>query len=338
MLGAMDNFSQMAAEALTLIQDSRRILLHCHPRPDPDSVGSALGLRAVLRALGRDADIIAGDSPVPDFAEYLPGSETILRQTFNETKLDAYDLFIILDSSSPDMITAAGPVVFPPGLRTLVIDHHITNAGFGASNIVLPTAAATAEIIARLARAWGVTLDVASARPLLIGIYFDTGGFQYAPTSAETFQVAAMLAAADPDYHVTIARIEQGQAPDTISGAGIAFSNIELWGNGTVAVATIPHRDIVARNLDTTQLHAGALASQLISVRDWQVGVVGIEEAPGTIKFSFRAKAGSGRDVSALAHAFGGGGHPAAAGATLSGTLESAVAEIKTACARAFDF
>jgi len=53
------------------IEKAKNILLHCHPSPDPDSYGSALAMLHFLEGQSKSATLIKGDSPVPDFAQFL---------------------------------------------------------------------------------------------------------------------------------------------------------------------------------------------------------------------------------------------------------------------------
>ena len=61
----------------------------------------------------------------------------------------------------------------------VVVDHHVTNEGFGDIAIVEPEVSSTAEITLALLRriGWPITPVVATA--LLTGIVTDTGRFQY---------------------------------------------------------------------------------------------------------------------------------------------------------------
>ncbi len=110
----------VADEIWQAVQQAERVLLHCHPRSDADSVGSVLAFGHLLRALGKTVTIIQGDTPVAGYLAALPGAAEILPQTVGEIDLAAFDLFLILDSSSWERVTERGPVALPPGLDTVV--------------------------------------------------------------------------------------------------------------------------------------------------------------------------------------------------------------------------
>jgi phosphoesterase RecJ-like protein len=66
----------------------------------------------------------------------------------------------------------------------------------------------------------------------------------------------------------------------------------------------------------------GELVSQLISANEARIAVVLNEVAGGRVKVSMRAR--RGYNVAAVALSLGGGGHPQAAGCSVSGTLTEA--------------
>jgi phosphoesterase RecJ-like protein len=76
------------------------------------------------------------------------------------------------------------------------------------------------------------------------------------------------------------------------------------------------------------------LVDQTLTVKGTQLAAIAIEQSDGTIKASFRSRCGV--DCSALAGTFGGGGHKAAAGATLAGPFETALAAVQAAVDKAW--
>ena len=95
-----------APKILEAIKAARSILLHCHPSPDPDSVGSALAMKFALESMGKKATVIRGDSEIPQAFMHFPGAGDIVAKNFFEVDLAEFDLFIVLDSGSTNMISA----------------------------------------------------------------------------------------------------------------------------------------------------------------------------------------------------------------------------------------
>ena len=153
----MENkIKKLAQEIWEVIQKSERILLHLHPNPDPDSVGSALAMYHALRGVGKQVTVIKGDSVMPAYLSFLPGYELITPKSYLEIDPTKFDLFLMLDISQLNRVTALGEVKFPPTLRTVLIDHHVTAEPFAEINLIAPQYPATAQILFNLFKEWGI--------------------------------------------------------------------------------------------------------------------------------------------------------------------------------------
>src|SRR5579872_6587049 len=89
---------------LAEIKKATSILLHCHPSPDPDSVGSALAMKFALESLGKKATIIQGDNDIPRAYMHFPGAQDIVKKNFFELDLTQFDLFIVQDTGGLERI------------------------------------------------------------------------------------------------------------------------------------------------------------------------------------------------------------------------------------------
>ncbi len=309
---------------LAAIHRARRILLHLHLNPDPDSVGGALAMYHALKSLGKVATVIKGDSPMPNFLSHLPGFEVIVAKNFFELDLKQFDLFIIQDSSSLDRISRQAPVIFPSELATVVIDHHSSNLGYGQLNLIAPEYPANCELLYDLFIAWGVALSADIAANLFLGIYADTGGFRHTSTRRQTFEVAAKLVALLPNFPELISRMENQNAPETIRFEALALQTIVTACHGRVAMAEVSQAMLSQHGIRPEHYQGVSLGNIMKSVIGWEVVVVLIEEEPGEVKVSFRTRESKRYDLSRVAATLGGGGHPAAAGALLAYPLPEA--------------
>jgi len=311
------NFKETAKLIWEAIQKSQRILLHLHPNPDPDSVGSALATARALRDLGKEVTVIKGDSPRPEYLSFLPEYETIVPKSYLEIDPTSFDLFLILDISQPNRITGLGEVKFPPTLKTILIDHHVTAEPFAAINLIAPQYPATAQILYHLFREWGIKLTPAIAACLFIGLYGDTGGFKYKGTTKDTFLIVAILTELVPHFSEMIFQLENNNSRGQLLYEGLALSSIEVVGGGKVALVVLSQDQLVANGLRYEDTQGVSIANRLKSVVGWEIGATLIEQPSGFVKGSFRTRDPKKFDVAKLSLALGGGGHPAAAGATL---------------------
>ena len=323
--------AKVASEILSVIDRSDKVLLHLHPSPDADSIGSALAVSNWLKQVGKKVTLIKGDSDLPREFGVLPGFEMISEENFSEVDQSGYDLFLILDSSSLDRVTNLNPVVFHGHLKTVVIDHHADNLGFGDINLINEKASATAEIIYELFDIWRVPITKEVAICLLVGLYGDTGSFQFPNTTARTFSIASALVEKYPDFSEVLEALRSNRHPDWVAYQGLAFSNLLMYQK--MAVSVVPYQEIERRGFTRETIGEQNVANTLILVRDWLVGVSVSEKEPGVSRVSLRSRKPEVYDVSKIAQVFGGGGHKAASGAQIMSSAQDAGNELMQAIA-----
>ena len=317
-----------APKILEAIKASNSILLHCHPSPDPDSVGSALAMKFALESMGKKATVIRGDSEIPEAFMHFPGARDIVPKNFFEVDLAEFDLFIAQDAGSPEMISRKGKFKFPLNIRTVVIDHHASNTKYAEMNLVDTSSPATAFILHQLFKEWGVVITRDIAADLFIGMYTDSGGFKYPPTNFEVFQAAADLSKIFPDFYKLIFTMENSRVKESIYYEALALDSVKTYLNENVVIAAVSNSDLQAKNIPASMASESGVDNLIKSVIGWNVGVQMTEIEPDKIKISFRTRDSDRFDVSKLAVALGGGGHKAAAGAILTMPLPEAIEKI----------
>jgi phosphoesterase RecJ-like protein len=318
-----------APKILAAIKAANNILLHCHPSPDPDSVGSALAMKFALEGMGKKATLIRGDSEIPQAFMHFPGASKIVPKNFFEVDLKEFDLFIIQDTSSLDRVSRLGEMKIPSSLPTVVIDHHISKHGFGTLvNLVDASYPATALILYDLFKIWKIKITPDMAGDLFIGAYTDTGGFKYESVTSKVLTVASELAKIYPAFSKLITTMENSRRPEEIISLGLLLSHIKTFLNEHFAIASISSTDLATSGLTSDEAGTSWVASLLKSVVGWDISACCVEVSTGVIKTSFRTRDAEKYDVSKLAIALGGGGHKAAAGATLTMPLSEAIEKI----------
>ncbi|MGB6838902.1 MAG: DHH family phosphoesterase, partial [Microgenomates group bacterium] len=134
------------------IKGAGKIVINCHRGPDPDSVGSALALYQVLQSLDKEVEVICPDNLLDSY-RFLRFSEKVKRINFEKFDFSSFDLFIVLDSADWGMVTG-NISISQPDIKTIVIDHHRTNRGFGKINLIDSKASSTAEVLYLLFEDW----------------------------------------------------------------------------------------------------------------------------------------------------------------------------------------
>ncbi|MBQ3444707.1 MAG: bifunctional oligoribonuclease/PAP phosphatase NrnA [Selenomonadaceae bacterium] len=294
-------------EAATRLQAANRILITAHVQPDGDAIGSTLATMQILRAMGKTAEIFIDDS-VRRNLQALPHFEQIRRPADGE-HFDA-DLLLVLDTS-PDRIGNVRKLTDAPLLN---VDHHVTNIGDGYALYVETKAAATCEIIFKLARELGEAITPAIATCLYTGIATDTGFFQFSNTRADTLAIASELITCGVSPHFISEQMEKKTLAEVI-GLRDALNTLKIYYGNKVAGMTLDYATV--SKFDSTE----GIIDEIRVIDTVDVAFLISERAPNVCRVSMRSK---DVDVAKIAARLGGGGHIRAAGCTLKTTLKDA--------------
>ena len=308
------------------IDRANNILLHLHPGPDGDSLGSSLAFFHVLRKMRKTVTLISGDSPFPQKFQNVPGAKYVTQQNFTQLDLSKFDLFIIHDSSSPTQVTRMGELKFPKNLKTIAIDHHASNEKFADINLVMPKYTSTAQVLYELFQLRKIKITKNIAACLFIGVYTDTGAFRYFNPTYKTFDMASRLAKIYPKFSQLIFDIENNDHPDYLKFISLALSSIENHLNDHLAIASLSYQQIKDNKLDIDMINNYSVVTNMLKgVIGWDIAITLVESKKGLVKVNFRTRDAKTFNVAKLAVATGsGGGHPGAAGATLQKSLPEA--------------
>lgn len=315
----------MTNEILKAIKGAKSVLLHCHPYADPDSIGSVLAMTMFIKKNGIKVTPIMGDSDYPNNLKSLPQHDLIVPKNFTQIDLSDFDLFIILDSSTPNQITQLTEVILPETLNTIVIDHHVTNLKFGNINHVDSDCSSTCEVLFNLFKGWKVEIDKDMAICLFMGIFADTGGFKYQSTTANTLLAASELARINNGFPAVIFEMENNKNAQEIEFTGLALSSLKKYFSGKVVMAAVPFASIKKAGISKDSTQVG-IANIIRSVVGWDIGINLVETEPNVVTINLRTRDSDKYDVSLIAKAVGkGGGHKTAAGTTINEPFEEAV-------------
>ena len=312
-----------AARIAEAIKAARRVVLTTHAEPDGDAVGSVLGLAHALRARGVEAAAWPMN-PAPPRYRFLPGFDELENGEVPAPREG--DVVVALDSADATRLPAGVDAFSAAGALLVDVDHHASNVGFGDLSWVEPAAPATAAQVWVVLREMGYDVPPASALCLYVGLATDTGNFTYSNTNRWAFDMAADLVGRGVSPADVERELYRRYPLPYMNVLGGALAGMRR--RGAVVYMTVSQEDLVragARIEDTEGLVD--FARRVEGVR---VGIL-FRVVEGGVRRSFRAA--EDLDVSGLAVARGGGGHPAAAGCFVAGQLEdvreSVLAEVE---------
>lgn len=308
-------------KAAAAIRSASKIAIACHVNPDGDALGSMLGLGLAIETgfPEKQVTFFAQDG-VPFIYRFLPGSNRVLT---NSEPLDL-DLAIVVDSGDIARVGDNVRQLLTAAPRILDIDHHIGEGSFGSVRLLDNRAAATAEIVFDLLNELDLIIDRDIATCLFTGVITDTGSFRFMNVTPRTLRVAASLIESGASPALIAEQVFDNRPFAATRLMGLALSTLSCTADGRVAWATISREAFECAGASDEDTEG--FINPIRAVRGAEVALLFREVEPGRVRISLRSV--DGVDVARIAAKFGGGGHRMAAGCTINGALDDAVAAV----------
>lgn len=280
-----------------LLEKHDKVSIITHLNPDGDTLGTGLGIYAVLKNAGKQVEICNIDKELPKSLDFLPHFAKIKSQINFDNSL-----IITCDSGSIDLLG------FDLSLREIVnIDHHQSNTNYGTLNIVDSKSVSASMVAYKLLKDdFEMTKDMATC--FYVALVTDTQNFITLNVNKDVLSVASELISFGINLAEVNKNLTQRKSLSSLRVLSATLDTLELYEDAQIA-SMVVSKDILektgARLNDTTGLIDYGIA--LVTVK---IAIL-IIEFPNYLKVSFRSDAA---DVSSLAVHFGGGGHLMASG------------------------
>lgn len=315
-----------------LIRSHQRFLLTSHVRPDCDALGSELGMAHVLEAIGKDVRIVNGQGTPPNIAFIDPEQRIgVINETVQPEELADREVLLVLDTSAWAQLGPMGDVLKTTKAKKLVLDHHVSSDDMGAEVFKNVQAEATGRLVMEAAEQLGVKLTEKMATPLFAAIATDTGWYRFGSASSDTYRLGAKLIDAGAKPAAIYNALYEQDTLGRMKLRGIILSRIVAELGGRLA-----HTHVFLDDFQKT----GSLPSDtedainmLLAIAGTQFAVIFVELPNQSFKISFRSRCAV--ECSKLAEQWGGGGHKAAAGATISGPFQEVQSRVLDAVRQA---
>ncbi|MEV0432856.1 bifunctional oligoribonuclease/PAP phosphatase NrnA [Nocardia sp. NPDC050413] len=312
--------------AVALLAAARSVTVLCHVQPDADTVGSGLALALALDRRGVPVCVsFAEPAELPASLRTLPGGQHLVAPAQVPHEVD---LLVVVDCGARSRLGALADRL-SGAARTLVIDHHRANDGFGTVDLIDETAASTTELVTRLLDAWGVPIDAAIAHCLFAGLVTDTGSFRWArpgshalaerllATGIDGSEITRSLLDTHPFTWLPMLSKVLSSAVVVPGAAGVGLVYALVRAADTHEVGPEEVESVIDVIRTTAEAGIAVVFKEARGQNDrWTVSLRSRDSAPGV---------SDGVDVAAIASRFGGGGHRFAAGYTTYGSAESVV-------------
>jgi c-di-AMP phosphodiesterase-like protein len=311
--------SRMVAGALVeMINAHERVLIMGHAYGDLDSVGSATGLCAAIKAMGKDAFVTVDRDRCLAKLMISYIEENSIKNYYITPKdalsrLDDDTLVIVTDTHNPDLVESKE--LLEQSKHTVIIDHHrlmvkaIENSDMFYHE---PSASSASEMVAELLEYFpgDIKLPTQIADVLMAGIMLDTKNFVM-NTGVRTFEAAAYL---------------RKLGADTIAVKKLFSNSIETYQNKAAIInsseiyrkCAIAHAD---GSFDNIRVAASKAADEMLEISGVNASFV-LYELNGKTNISARSL--GKYNVQVIMESLGGGGHHEMAACQLDCDLETA--------------
>ena len=310
------------------IRESRTFCIAGHIRPDGDCVGSQLGLTLALRNEGMKV-YCWNEDRIPEKYDFLDRDGTIQKPKRGLK----FDCVIATDAASFERLGSVGRCVVNRKLL-INIDHHESNTRYGDLNWVSAREPSTGELVFRLLKIakWPITKRIADS--LFTAVSTDTGSFQYATTRPGTYHVAGVLVRRGADLAKICDEVYQSYPLSRARLLRHIYSHFRLSHQDQIAYFWLKKSDFARTGAETSDTEG--LIDHIRAIAPVVVACVFEEVEPELTRISLRSKSDK-VNVNEIAAQFGGGGHPAAAGARIPGKPLSVQRKVITAVKKALD-
>ncbi|HGD5585144.1 TPA: bifunctional oligoribonuclease/PAP phosphatase NrnA [Streptococcus agalactiae] len=285
-------------QILDKIKEYDTIIIHRHMRPDPDALGSQIGLRDIIRHNFPKKKVLATGFDEPTLA-WIAKMDQVTDQDYQGA------LVVVTDTANTPRIDDER---YKKGDFLIKIDHHPNDEVYGDLSYVDTNASSASEIVTDFALSCDLLLSTSAARVLYNGIVGDTGRFLYPATTSKTLKIASKLREFDFDFS-SMAR-QMDSFPFKIAKLqGFIFEQLKIDKNGAACV-TLTQEDL--KRFDVTDAETAAIVGvpgKIDIVESWAIFV---EQSDGHYRVRLRSKS---HIINEIAKRHNGGGHPLASGA-----------------------
>ncbi len=279
------------------------IVIARHIGPDPDALGSTLGLKEIILHNYPNKQVYAVGSPASKF-RYIGNVDKFNDNMYNNS------LLILLDTPDLKRVDGLDPTRFSYSIK---IDHHPFIESFCDIEYIDDSASSASQLVIELAITNKLTINANAAEKLFIGVIGDTDRFLYEYTTPKTFDLVSRMI---KDTHLNFTSLYEPMYLRPMKE--IKFQSY-IAGNLIVTEHGFGYIKLDQDILDKYEVDA-ATAGNMVNnfnyidgVYSW--AVFSYDKNNDNIRGSIRSR---GPIINQIAAQFGGGGHMYASGVRLS--------------------
>ncbi len=272
------------------------------------------------------ASMLAAQKLYPEALVVFPGSqEKNLRDFFVKSMVYLYNIvkirdidlkavrrLILVDTRQASRIGKFGSIVHQPNLDIHIYDHHPSMPDDLSGSVeVIQMTGATVSILTQILRDKEIPITPEEATIMALGLYEDTGSFTFISTTQNDYLAAAYLLSKGANLNVVSDIIIREMTPEQVS-----LLNDMI---GALTHHTVNGVDVAVTSV-SSEAYIGDFALLVHKLKDMQnlEVIFALASMENRVYMVARSRLPE-VDVGEITMAFGGGGHPSAASATIRG-------------------
>ena len=282
------------------IKKYNTIVIARHIGPDPDALGSSIGLKELILNNFPKKQVYVVGAPASRF-RYLGNVDKLPEIEYNK--------YLLIVTDTPDTKRIDG-VDYSKFAKVIKIDHHPFVEAFADIELIDDKASSASQLIIELAKKNNYKLNSDIASKLYLGVVADTNRFLYEYTSYKTLELVAWLIKKTNLNFTSLYDNLYTKSLKEIVFSGYISLNMNITENG---LAYIKLTDDILKKYEVDPSTAGNLIENYNNVDKIKVVAFCSEDKGNNyIKCSIRSK---GPIINEIASHYNGGGHIYASGA-----------------------
>lgn len=291
----------MYKKIYNVIKKYDNIVIARHIGPDPDALGSSIGLKEIIKETFPNKNVYVVGNPSSKF-KYL-GSLDKLPDKLNKA------LLIVTDTPDLDRVDGININDYDYKIK---IDHHPFVEKFCDLELIDESASSASQLIIELVNNTKLKMNNSAAEKLFMGLISDTDRFLFSYTTPKTFRLVAKLI---EDTNIEFTKLYKNlymRSLREIKFKGYIEDHLTVTENG-FAYIKITEELLNEYNVDSAT--AGNMVNEfnfINEVKAW--GLFSVDKVQNNIRGSIRSR---GPIINEVVSNYNGGGHKFACGVRL---------------------
>jgi len=321
-------------EIFPLLTAPRKVVITTHQKPDPDAMGSSLGMYHFLISMGHEVSVISPTNWAT-WLNWMQSSNEVIDYELSPEKghdaLNKADWLFCLDFNIFNRTKNLSQKLYDFKGTKVLIDHHqqpdTANFDYGISDTAKSsTAEMVYDFIVQSGHSDKINTPIAEC--LYAGVMADTGSFRFASTSASVHHMVAFLKERGLEHSKVHENIYDNFLENRLRFIGhVLMNRMEVYYEYNTVLIAISKKDLLRFQVKTGDTEG--LVNYPLSIQGIKLAGLVIDRDEER-KWSFRSKGGFDTNTFARKY-FNGGGHFNASGGRTFDTLEQTVEKFKIA-------